>query len=136
MLAFQLVLSLQLQVAQAAVASASAAAGSTMPAVASAAVQMDCPMHKGEHDAVRDHNAAGGDDAAGAAHTAGTNKHAPAGDHNCCHASACQCHCTYTPAAAGLPAWCADARAVAVPSIASTQFVAPRIDEFLRPPIA
>ena len=55
--------------------------------------------------------------------------------HDCCHASACQCQCA-TPGAIGLPSLANIAASIAVPSLATTQFVAPRIDEFLRPPIA
>ena len=56
--------------------------------------------------------------------------------HDCCHASACQCQCVYTPGAIALPALANIATSISVPSLATTQFVAPRIDEFLRPPIA
>ena len=56
--------------------------------------------------------------------------------HDCCHASACQCHCVYTPGAIDVPALSNIATSVAVPSLAATQFIAPRVDEFLRPPIA
>jgi hypothetical protein len=56
--------------------------------------------------------------------------------HDCCHANACQCQCVYTPGAIALPALANIATSIAVPSLATTQFVAPRIDEFLRPPIA
>ena len=56
--------------------------------------------------------------------------------HDCCHANACQCQCAYTPGAMTLPALANIATSVAVPSLDATQFVAPRIDEFLRPPIA
>jgi hypothetical protein len=70
-------------------------------------------------------------------------KHAPMGTgthdegtHDCCHANACQCHCVYTPASIGLPALANIATSVAILSLANAQFVAPRIDEFLRPPIA
>jgi len=55
---------------------------------------------------------------------------------DCCHASACQCHCVYTPGVIDLPLLSNIATSVAVPSLASAQFVAPHIDEFLRPPIA
>ena len=55
--------------------------------------------------------------------------------HDCCHAGACQCQCA-TPGVISLPAFANIATSVAVPSLATTQFVAPRIDEFLRPPIA
>ena len=55
--------------------------------------------------------------------------------HDCCHASACQCHCVYTPGLIDFPALSSIATSVAVPSLAATQFVAPRVDEFLRPPI-
>lgn len=56
--------------------------------------------------------------------------------HDCCHASACQCHCVYTPGAIALPTLANIAASASVPSLATTQLVAPRIDEFLRPPIA
>ena len=56
--------------------------------------------------------------------------------HDCCHANACQCQCAYTPGAMALPALPNIATSVALPSLDATQFVAPRIDEFLRPPIA
>jgi len=56
--------------------------------------------------------------------------------HDCCHANACQCQCAYTPGAISLPALPNIATSVAVLSMDATQFVAPRIDEFLRPPIA
>jgi hypothetical protein len=56
--------------------------------------------------------------------------------HDCCHASACQCHCVYTPGVIDLPILSNIATSVAVTSLAATQFVAPHIDEFLRPPIA
>ena len=55
--------------------------------------------------------------------------------HDCCHASACQCQCA-TPCAIALPSLANIATSLAVPSLATTQFVAVRIDEFLRPPIA
>jgi hypothetical protein len=81
----------------------------------------DCPMHDAAHGATR---------------TDGGNKHAPTGNHDCCHVSACQCQCVYTPAAFDLPALAANTTSVVLPSLSSAQFVAPRIDEFLRPPIA
>jgi hypothetical protein len=42
----------------------------------------------------------------------------------------------YTPGATALPALANIATSIAVPSLAATQFVAPCVDEFLRPPIA
>jgi hypothetical protein len=69
-------------------------------------------------------------------HPAGTDNHAPMGSHDCCHASACECHCVYTPAAIALPALANIVTSDSLPLLASAQFVAPRIDEFLRPPIA
>jgi hypothetical protein len=69
-------------------------------------------------------------------HPAGTDNHAPMGTHDCCHASACQCHCVYTPAAIALPALANIMTSDSIPSFDSAQFGAPRIDEFLRPPIA
>lgn len=139
LLALQLVVGLQLQAARAA----------TMPvpkavATAGRAAQPDCPTHSahgaahsvrtlaslsGVHEHTFEHGPLG--------------KHAPMdtgthdeGTHDCCHASACQCHCVYTPASIGLPALANIATSVAIPSLANAQFVAPRIDEFLRPPIA
>jgi hypothetical protein len=115
LLALQLVIGLQLQVARA------ASVHTTLPPAAGAVsqpasdrAQADCPTHS--------------------AH--GTDKHAPMGTHDCCHASACQCHCVYTPAALALPALANIVTSDSIPSLASAQFVAPRIDEFLRPPIA
>jgi hypothetical protein len=111
LLALQLVLGLQVQAAR--------AATSPMPSAVAAAGQ-DCPTHS----------------AAGIEHHAPWGKHTPMGAHDCCHASACQCHCVFTPGAIALPALADFATSVAIPSLASAQFVAPRIDEFLRPPIA
>jgi hypothetical protein len=88
----------------------------------------DCPMH---HDTA--HGATGANDSDKQAHPG---KQAPAGNHDCCHVSACQCQCVYTPAAFDLPPLADLATSVAIPSLSSAQFVAPRIDEFLRPPIA
>lgn len=56
--------------------------------------------------------------------------------HDCCHANACQCQCLYTPGTIAFPALAQVATSIAVPTLATTQFVAPRVDEFLRPPIA
>jgi hypothetical protein len=111
LLAFQLIVGLPLQTAQAAL---------DRPAVTTTA-HADCPMHDAAHGATR---------------TGGGNKHAPTGNHDCCHVSACQCQCVYTPAAFDLPALAANTTSVVLPSLSSAQFVAPRIDEFLRPPIA
>lgn len=108
LLALQLVIGLQFQVARA------ASVRVTMPPVAGSVEQSHCPTHS--------------------AH--GTDQHAPMGTHDCCHASACQCHCVYTPAAIALPALANIVTSDSIPSLASAQFVAPRIDEFLRPPIA
>jgi hypothetical protein len=91
---------------------AGAAAGHVGTGRAVVPPHVDCPMH------------------------AGTDKQAPMGTHGCCRASACQCHCVNPPAAVELPALANIATSVAVPSLADAQFVAPRIDEFLRPPIA
>jgi hypothetical protein len=114
LLALQLVIGLQFQVARA------ASVHRTMPPAAGAVsqpasdrAQADCPTHS--------------------AH--GTDN-APMGAHDCCHASACQCNCVYTPAAIALPALANIVTSDSIPSLASAQFVAPRIDEFLRPPIA
>jgi len=126
LLALQWVIGLQFQVAQA------ASARMTMPPVAGtesqladAGAQADCPTHSA-HGATH----------AAATHSMGADKHAPMGTHDCCHASACQCHCVYTPAAMSLPALANIATSDSIPSLAKAQFVAPRIDEFLRPPIA
>jgi hypothetical protein len=139
LLAFQLVVGLQLQVANAAMAmpapagtqmpdaqphtstshSSTPIAATTAPTAATTA-HADCPMH----DATN-----------GATHANGGNKQGPPGNHDCCHVNACQCHCVYTPAAFALPL-ANVATSVALPSLSSAQFVAPRIDEFLRPPIA
>jgi hypothetical protein len=87
----------------------------------------DCPMHDAAHGATRANDSN---------KLAPPGKHAPAGNHDCCHVSACQCQCVYTPAAFDLPPLADVATSVALPSLSSAQFVAPRIDEFLRPPIA
>ena len=114
LLAFQLIVGLPLQTAQAAV---------DRPANTQATIQAhtDCPMHDAAH---------------GAAPAGGSNKHAPVGNHDCCHLSACQCQCLSTPAAFNLLPLAHIATSVVLPSFSSAQFVAPRIDEFLRPPIA
>jgi hypothetical protein len=111
LLAFQLIVGLPLQTVQAALDRPA-----HMPEAMQAA-NADCPMHD-------------------AAHGATPVKQAPAGNHDCCHVSACQCQCVYTPAAFDLPPLADVATSVAIPSLSSAQFVAPRIDEFLRPPIA
>jgi hypothetical protein len=137
LLALQLVLGLQLQAAQ----------GATMPmslkttSMLHAAAQPDCPTHSA-HDAM--HGVRASVDPSGTSeHTfehAPPGKHAPMGahdgTHDCCQASACQCHCVYTPGSIALPALANIATSVAIPSLANAQFVAPCIDEFLRPPIA
>jgi hypothetical protein len=130
LLALQLVLGLQLQVAQA------VAAPVPMPSVpvAAAAAQLDCPTHSA-HDAKQGVQSAA-NHATGMVEHASTGSHAPMGTHDCCHASACQCHCVYTPVAIDLPALGDIETSDSVPSLAGAQFVAPRIDEFLRPPIA
>jgi hypothetical protein len=133
LLVFQLIVGLPLQTAQAALDrpdapvpaptahSSTLIATSAATTAAAATGQADCPMHEAAH---------------GATPAQGGNKHAPAGNHDCCHVSACQCHCVYTPAAFDLPPLADVATTVAIPSLSSAQFVAPRIDEFLRPPIA
>lgn len=128
MLALQLVFGLQLQAAQA------------------AALPMTESMHMGSaHTSSHGGYSSFGATSAAHAHStdASTADSAAAPDchthsepHDCCHAGACQCHCVYTPGAIALPALVGIAASVAVPSLATTQFVAPRIDEFLRPPIA
>ena len=131
LLAFQLIVGLPLQTAQAALDSPA-----HMPAamqVAMQAANADCPMHDTAHGAT------GANDSNKQAHPgnqAPAGKQAPAGNHDCCHVSACQCQCVYTPAAFDLPPLADLATSVAIPSLSSAQFVAPRIDEFLRPPIA
>jgi hypothetical protein len=152
LLAFQLIVGLPLQTAQAALDIPAGATRLDMPAATRAhavtatpspdpatpsptsatpspdtatpiafAANDDCPMHDAAH---------------GTAPVEGSNKHAPAGNHDCCHVSACQCHCVYTPAAFDLPPLADFMSRLALPSLSSAQFVAPRIDEFLRPPIA
>jgi len=101
---------------------------------ADAAAQPDCPNHstaRGTASGVHSET-----NSSGHSGHAPWGKHAPMGTHDCCHASACQCHCVYTPGAISLPALANIATSVAIPSLANTQVVAPRIDEFLRPPIA
>jgi len=136
LLAFQLIVGLPLQTAQAALdgrmsmpAPASARmtdAAKPVPtshsvtAVATSA-HAHCPMHDAAH---------------GATPASSGNKHPPTGPHDCCHVSACQCQCVYTPAAFDLPPLADDAASVVLPSLSGAQFLAPRIDEFLRPPIA
>jgi hypothetical protein len=127
LLALQLIVGLPLQAAQAALdlpvsttAHSSAPIAATETPVATTS-NADCPMHDATH---------------GATPASGDNKHAPSGNHDCCHVSACQCHCVYTPAALDLPPLSDVATSVALPSLSGAQFVAPRIDEFLRPPIA
>jgi hypothetical protein len=125
LLAFQLIVGLPLQTAQAAIDGR----GAPMPmptthsstAVATTTAHADCPMH---------------DSANGTTPASGSNKHAPTGNHDCCHVNACQCQCLYTPAAFDLSPLADGATSVVLPSLSSAQFVAPRIDEFLRPPIA
>jgi hypothetical protein len=142
LLVFQLVIGLPLQTAQAALerpdaqvpapttarsqmltarTPAAHTAGTPAATAVATTAQADCPMHDSVH---------------GATPAKGGNKHTPAGNHDCCHVSACQCHCVYTPAAFDLPPLADVATTVAIPSLSSAQFVAPRIDEFLRPPIA
>jgi len=141
LLAFQLIVGLPLQTAQAAAVGAApvhmpvatrAHAIAATPRVTTAATPSaaspalsatapDCPMHDATH---------------GVTLADGANKHAPTGHHDCCHVSACQCHCVHTPVAVDLPPFADVATSVAVPSLSNAQFVAPRIDEFLRPPIA
>jgi hypothetical protein len=143
LLALQLVIGLQFQVAQAASVRMAMPheAGATSQPVgavsqsAGAGAQVDCPTHSAHHATDPAATYALGTHAAGT-HSMGTDKHAPMGTHDCCHASACQCHCVYTPAAMALPALANNVTSDSIPSLASAQFVAPRIHEFLRPPIA
>jgi len=131
LLAFQLIVGLPLQTAQAAldgfgapmsVPTPHTPTAHTSTAIVSTAAHADCPMHDSAHAAT----AANG----------GGDKHAPTGTHDCCHVNACQCQCLYTPAAFDLSPLADAATSVVLPSLAGAQFVAPRIDEFLRPPIA
>ena len=131
LLALQLVLGLQLQVAQAV---AAAVPMPSIPVAAGAGAQLDCPTHSA-HD-VKHGIYSTAKHATGMPEHVSTGNHAPMGDHDCCHASACQCHCVYTPAAIDLPALANIETSVSIPSLAGAQFVAPRIDEFLRPPIS
>ena len=115
---------------------------------AGAAPQPDCPTHSAHgssHSTA--HNVRGSANLSGVHEHAFEHgplgKHAPMGTgthdestHDCCQASACQCHCVYTPGSIALPALANIATSVAIPSLASARIVAPRIDEFLRPPIA
>jgi hypothetical protein len=133
LLTFQLIVGLPLQTALAAldtsamlqaktIAGARSFAPAAMPATPMpAAANADCPLHDAAH---------------GTAPATSGNKHAPTGNHDCCHVSACQCQCVHTPAVFDLPAFADVATSVALPPFSSAQFVAPRIDEFLRPPIA
>jgi hypothetical protein len=137
LLALQLVLGLQLQPTQAAEVAqvatspermlrAARADISSVPTSSSDAMpQPHCPTHSG---AIQ-HAPMGG-------HDSGAIQHIPMGGHDCCHASACQCHCVYTPGAIVFPALANIETSVAISSLVNTRFVAPRIDEFLRPPIA
>jgi hypothetical protein len=127
LLAFQLIVGLPLQTAQAAfdrpvdsVQTPVHTAHSSTP-IATTTAHADCPMH---------------DAAQGATPADGGHKHAPTGNHDCCHVSACQCQCLYTPAAFDVSPLANFATSVVLPSLSSAQFVAPRVDEFLRPPIA
>ena len=164
LLALQLVVGLQLQAAQGATMSMSSVLVPPAVVTAGAAAQPDCPSHSAHgaahhaapHNAVQsvrasvdlsgvhEHNF----EHAGTFERAPLGKHAPvgtgtpvgmgtheAGTHDCCQASACQCHCVYTPGSIALPALAYIATSVAIPSLASARVVAPRIDEFLRPPI-
>jgi hypothetical protein len=125
LLAFQLIVGLPLQTAQAAVdglgAPMSMPTAHTSTAIVTTTAHADCPMHDSAH---------------GATPANGGNKHAPTGNHDCCHVNACQCQCLYTPAAFDLSPLADAATSVVLPSLSSAQFVVPRIDEFLRPPIA
>ena len=118
LLALQLVLGLQLQAAR--------AVASPMPMAMHAVVHHSPATSASVHGAAVDH--------VDQASQPDCPEHST--PHDCCHASACQCQCVYTPGAIALPALANIATSIAVPSLATTQFVAPRIDEFLRPPIA
>jgi hypothetical protein len=125
LLAFQLIVGLPLQTAQAALdglgTPMSVQTAHTSTASVTTAAHADCPMHDSAHAATVAN---------------GGNKHAPTGTHDCCHVNACQCQCLYTPATFDLSPLADAATSVVLPSLSGAQFVAPRIDEFLRPPIA
>lgn len=136
LLAVQLVLGFQLQAAQAvAPMPASMRTQMSMPVQMSMANAADASAFAA-HDRSADHatltSAATSGDAT--ASTPDCPKHSM--PHDCCHANACQCHCVYTPGAIAVPSLANIATSIAVWFLAATQFVAPRIDEFLRPPIA
>ena len=62
--------------------------------------------------------------------------HGPQGSHECCQATACQCHCVQTPALLDLLALIQPSTSLIFPLFSSAPLAAPRIHEFLRPPIA
>jgi len=139
LLVLQLVLGLQLQVAQA-VASPSQTSHVMSKHASGAPGHAEVAVGAVVHMAAAPNVDATADVAAAAAHAniASGQPDCPqhSTPHDCCHASACQCHCAYTPGPIVLPLLVNIATSTAVPSLAATQFVAPRIDEFLRPPIA
>jgi hypothetical protein len=137
LLAFQLMIGSLLQATQASAQGSGVAHAAAQVAmhldghanakvVAGTAAGADCPMHNATRDTTHPAGSSKQD----------SNNHGPAGSHDCCHANACQCHCVQTPAAVDLQGLNVPSSAVALPSLANAQFVAPRIDEFLRPPIA
>jgi len=152
MLALQLMLGLQLQAAQAvALPTSSSMRMSSMHTPthgshSSSAPTSEAPTYSsfGPTSAAPAHASSGPTSAAHAysplaspADSAATpDCHTHSAPRDCCHAGACQCHCVYTPAVIALPISANTTTSAAVPALASTQFVAPRIHEFLRPPIA
>jgi hypothetical protein len=117
LLAFQLVVGLQWQVAGAASAQTATATELAHVATSQASANMDehCSMH---------------------AHSNGVHKHSSTGNHNCCHAGACQCQCVGSPAAVNLAALMIMAPAAEIPALLDAPLVPGRVNEFLRPPIA
>ena len=125
-----------------ATATATTATATTAAPATVATAQHDCPTHAharggvstaGDADAG---NPALSTDALAANPLSAGGHHGPTGGHTCCHAGACQCQCVNPPVAIDLPALADITTSVAIPSLASAQFLGPRIDEFLRPPIA
>jgi hypothetical protein len=141
LLTFQLVVGSLLQSAHAAEAATEASASvhhmqtpdsraDASPAVAAATSAAavtgdDCPMHHAEHGAQQLTR--------GAPHPTHHGSH---GAHDCCHANACQCDFIQTPAIIDSLAMNRLAGSATLPRLSSDPFVAPRIDDVLRPPIA
>jgi hypothetical protein len=133
-------------------ASAVERASAVSPASAAAAAaeantaRAGCPMHdsvpqgtNGKHSPGAQHGPGSqhmSDNQLGAGGHHGSGEHGSGGHHDCCQASACQCHYVQTPAAIDVMALNQLTASAAIPSRSTAQFVPPRIDEFLRPPIA